>query len=56
MANYSDASAFVECQAILAAQEADYAELYRLVGDMLPGERAKLVTACERLADVATNP
>lgn len=43
---------YVESEAILAAQEADLAEVQRLVKDMLPGERRALFAACERLMDV----
>lgn len=53
---YSNASPFVEAQAILAAQEADTAELDRLVREMLPGERAKLAVAALRLLDALGFP
>lgn len=55
MPNYSDTSPFVECQAILAAQEADTAELDRLVAAMLPGERQQLADGCHRLINAITN-
>lgn len=49
MADYSSASPFMECQAILAAQENDVEELDRLLGRMLPNERARLADAAARL-------
>ena len=53
MGAYSQASPFVECQAILAAQEKDLSELGRLLREMLPGERTRLVDAAELLAETA---
>lgn len=43
---------FVESEAILAAQEDDMAEVFRIVAGMLPGERRALLVATERLASV----
>lgn len=53
MTNYG--TKFVESEAILAAQEGDVASVQRIVEDMLPGERANLRTACERLIDIIDN-
>lgn len=43
---------FLETEAILAAQDDNHGELSRLVEQMLPGERASLAHAAERLANV----
>lgn len=53
MTDYSHASPFSECQAILAAIEDDTDELDRLLGSMLPGELASIVLGAERLAHSA---
>lgn len=56
MGAYSNVSPFVEAQAVIAAQEGDIAELDRLVGEMLPGERSALAVACFRLLDALGVP
>lgn len=42
---------FLECQAILAAQDGDDDELDRIYAELQPGERAELARAADRLAD-----
>lgn len=41
---------FIEANALLAMQEGDRGEAYRLVTQLLPAERAGLAEACDRLA------
>lgn len=55
MARYADVP-FVECQVILAAQEADLAEVDRLLATMLPHERQLLADGCQRLIDTINHP
>jgi hypothetical protein len=38
---------YVETEALLAALNEDDPELWRLLSEMLPGERARLAKACE---------
>lgn len=49
MGKYSDASPFVEGQAIIAAQERDDEELRKILEQMLPGEKWRLSQAANYL-------
>ncbi|HET9889693.1 MAG TPA: hypothetical protein VFQ42_04260 [Mycobacterium sp.] len=49
MGDYTDASPFLECQAILAAQEDDTEALTEILRKMLPGELDFLQSAADRL-------
>lgn len=49
MGDYADASPFLECQAILAAQENDAEALSEILRKMLPGEVRQLQFAADRL-------
>jgi hypothetical protein len=40
---------FLETKALVAALDEDEEELERILGKMLPGERAKLWRACRRI-------
>lgn len=49
MGDYTDASPFLECQAILAAQEDNGEALTEILRKMLPGEVYALQSAADRL-------
>ena len=45
---------FLEANAILAMQEGDLAEVRRIVGELLPGERLTLAAAAANLSELCS--